>query len=188
MVRLKADPTYRQADCSTTSVANHSRHLGGRKRGVAVTVNEIMTSNVRACGPRTNLAQVAKMMWDCDCGVVPVVDESQRVVGMITDRDICIAAATRAEAPAQLAANDVMQTGVHTCSPDEDVRGALKTMKKFRIRRLPVVDRQGRLAGMLSLNDLVMPAACRESAEVPGEEFLDALRTISAHTSAAVSA
>ena len=128
------------------------------------------------------------MMWDCDCGVVPVVDESHRVVGMITDRDICIAAATRSEAPAQLTANDVMQSGVHTCGPDEDVRGALKTLKKYRVRRLPVVDRQGRLAGMLSLNDLVMATACRESAEVPGEEFLDALRTISAHTSAAVSA
>src|SRR5215510_12784995 len=93
--------------------------VSGRKRGAAVTVSEIMTSKVKSCGADTDLAAVAKTMWDCDCGVVPVIDETQRVIGMITDRDICIAAATRSEAPSHLRAREVMTRGaVHACAPE----------------------------------------------------------------------
>jgi CBS domain-containing protein len=153
-----------------------------------VTVNEIMTSRVKSCGADTDLAAVAKTMWDCDCGVVPVIDETQKVIGMITDRDICIASATRSETPAQLRAREVMTHGeVHACSPDDDVRTALRTMKKHRVRRLPVLDRQQRLLGILSLNDLVVPLSFRDSSGVPGEEFIDTLRAISSHTTRPVS-
>src|SRR5262245_40394796 len=139
-----------------------------------------MTSKVKSCGADTDLAAVAKTMWDCDCGVVPVIDETQRVIGMITDRDICIASATRSEAPAQLRAREVMTRGhVHACAPEDDVRTAMRTMKKHRIRRLPVLDRQQRLLGILSINDLVLPLSFRDGSGVPGEEFIDTLRAIS---------
>jgi CBS domain-containing protein len=146
-------------------------------------VSEIMTSKVKSCGADTDLAAVAKTMWDCDCGVVPVIDDTQRVIGIITDRDICIASATRSEAPAQLRAHEVMAHGdVHACAPDDDVRTALRTMKRHRVRRLPVLDRQQRLLGILSLNDLVVPLSFRDTSGVPGEEFIDTLRAISLHT------
>jgi CBS domain-containing protein len=152
-------------------------------------VNELMTSDVSACGPDTDLASVARIMWDCDCGIVPVVNEERKVLGVITDRDICIATATRAVAPSQLHARDVMSGGeLYSCAPGDDAREALDTMKQYRVRRLPVLDESGRLAGIISLNDLVMRAECRTGAAVPGEQFLETLKSICAHSTETVSA
>ena len=73
-----------------------------------MTVQELMTPFPATCGPADNLAQAAEHMWDADCGIVPVVDERGHVLGVITDRDICIAAATRGRAPAEIAAGDMV--------------------------------------------------------------------------------
>jgi CBS domain-containing protein len=73
---------------------------------------------------------------------------------------------------------------VYTCRPDDDVRTALKTMREQRVRRLPVVDRQRQLAGIVSLNDLVSRAEFRKGADVPGDEFLDTMKAICAHRAA----
>lgn len=154
-----------------------------------MTVKELQTSDVKSCSPDTDLAAVAKIMWDCDCGVVPVVTDERKVVGMITDRDICIAVSSRSAVPSALHARDVMSGGgLFSCAAGDDARVALRTMKKHRVRRLPVLDEQGRLAGIISLNDLVMRADCRKGAELPGEAFLDTLQSICAHTTAAVTA
>jgi len=85
-------------------------------------------------------ARAAKIMWDCDCGVVPVVDEERRVVGMVTDRDICMAAATRAAKPSDIQVRDVMSRDVASCGVGDDVHVALNTMKAQRVRRLAVLD------------------------------------------------
>jgi CBS domain-containing protein len=151
-----------------------------------MTAKNLMTSDVKSCSADADLASVAKIMWDRDCGSVPVVNEERRVIGVITDRDICIAAATRSTAPANIRVRDVMTGHVYTCSPDEDVRTVLNTMQKGRVRRLPVVDQKQRLVGIISTNDLVARADCRTGADVPGEEFLETLRTICKHSSAAV--
>jgi CBS domain-containing protein len=127
-------------------------------------------------------------MWDGDCGVVPVVNEERKVVGMLTDRDICIAAATRTAAPAEIRVRDVMSKDTAVCVAEDDVLTVLKTMKDRRVRRLPVVDAQGRLAGIISLNDMVMRTARRPGAGVSGDVFLETLRSISAHTHEPVSA
>jgi CBS domain-containing protein len=146
-------------------------------------VKDLQTSDVRACNPDTNLAKAAQIMWDCDCGVVPVVDDNKTLLGIITDRDICIATATRSAAPADLVVRDVMSTGqVHFCRPDDDVRTVLATMSTHRVRRLPVIDRQNKLIGIVSLTDLVRRAEYRSGAEVPAAELLDALRSISTPT------
>lgn len=147
-------------------------------------LQDVLTPRVKSCHPETDLAAAVKMMWDGDCGAVPVVDTDRRVVGMITDRDICIAAATRATAPANIRASEVMSSEVLTCRSDEDVRGALTTMKDHRVRRLPVVDQQRRLVGIVSLNDLVAHAEYRKGAEVPAEEFLETMKAICAHPAA----
>jgi CBS domain-containing protein len=153
-----------------------------------MTVRDLANFDVKVCGPDTDLASAAKIMWDCDCGVVPVVNEGQRVLGMVTDRDICIAAATRAAKPSDIHVRDVMSEAVASCRAEDDVREALSIMKQRRVRRLPVLDAQGRLVGIISVNDLVMRADCRSGADVSGQAFLDAFRAICAHTREAVPA
>lgn len=151
-------------------------------------VKQLAAFDVKSCSPDTDLATAAKIMWDGDCGAVPVINEERKVVGMVTDRDICIASATRAAKPSDIAVRDVMSTNVEACRAADDVRAALKMMKERRVRRLPVLDGDGRLAGIISMNDLVMRADCRAGAEVPGEAFLDTMKAICSHSRAAVHA
>jgi CBS domain-containing protein len=147
-----------------------------------MTVKEIQTSDVKTCGRDTDLATVAKLMWDGDCGAVPVVGDDRRVIGMITDRDICIAAATRGRTPSDLRARDVITgNGIHAVKPDDDVRVALRTMRKHRVRRLPVVDQQQRLTGIVSINDLAINASSTLPDSVPAQELLETLQAICAH-------
>lgn len=147
-------------------------------------VKDLMTKDVKSCKEDTDLATVVKMMWDADCGIVPIVDDQGRVTGVITDRDICVAAATRALDPASIRVSEAMSRDVATCSEDADPRSVLSELKSRRIRRLPVVNRQNRLIGILSINDLVTRADFRHGTGVPGEELLETLRSISAHPTA----
>src|SRR5262245_41672311 len=151
-----------------------------------MTVQEIMTKDVGSCDPNTDLGQAAKIMWDADCGIVPVVDGERHVVGVVTDRDICIALATRPTTAGDIRVREVLTGNVQTCSKDDDVRNVLSVLKSRRVRRLPVVDRQNRLVGILSINDLVACTDARGRASVPADEFLDAMRAICAHTTTAV--
>jgi CBS domain-containing protein len=147
-----------------------------------MTVKELQTSDVKTVSPDTDLAVVARLMWEGDCGAVPVVTEDRKVIGMITDRDICIAAATRAKPPAEIRAGDVITNhGVHAVKPDDDVRVAMRTMRKHKVRRLPVVDREQRLAGIVSINDLAIAASPSQPDSVPAQEFLETFQAICAH-------
>jgi CBS domain-containing protein len=143
-------------------------------------VRDLQTSDVQAVDPDTNLAAAAHIMWECDCGVVPVIDHNRNLVGMITDRDIAIAATTRSAAPADILVRHVMSTGqLYSCRPDDDVRAALATMGEHRVRRLPVTDRENHLVGILSLNDVVRRVDYRAGSQLPGDEFIEALQAIS---------
>jgi CBS domain-containing protein len=153
-----------------------------------MTVKDIANFDVKVCSPDTDLASAAKIMWDCDCGVVPIVNEKRRVIGMVTDRDICIAAATRAAKASDIRVRDVMSEAVASCRADDDVHTALSVMKQRRVRRLPVLDAQERLVGILSVNDLATRADCRSGADVSGQAFLDTFKAICAHTREAVTA
>lgn len=129
-------------------------------------VREIMTSDVKACRPETNLAEAVKLMWERDCGALPVVKSDGKVSGMITDRDICVAIATRGQTADRIAVRDVTSGKAATCTPDDDAIVALQTMKLQRVRRLPVVDAGGRLNGILSLSDVVTRAGAALSTEI----------------------
>jgi len=153
-----------------------------------MTAKDLMTTDVKSCGADADLASVAKIMWDCDCGTVPVVNEARKVIGMITDRDICIAAATRSTAPANIRVREVMSGRIHKCFSEDAVSTVLRTMKDQRVRRLPVLDRQERLVGIVSINDLVARADRHTGASVPGDEFLATLKSICGHSVAAVPA
>jgi CBS domain-containing protein len=119
-------------------------------------VAEVMTRNVQSCTPETNLAAAAMQMWNGDCGALPVVDDDGRVLGMITDRDICIAAATNHQDIASIKVGEVTTGEVQSCAPETSVRDALKIFEQARVRRLPVVDGANNLQGILSISDIVL--------------------------------
>lgn len=119
-------------------------------------VSDICSRDIRSCSPDTNLASVASTMWEQDCGIVPVVDGQKKVRGVVTDRDICMAVATRSLLASQITAEQVMNGKAHTCRLNDDVRTALRTMGENSVRRLLVLNDAGELSGMLSLTDAVL--------------------------------
>jgi len=121
-------------------------------------VRDVMTKHAVSCGLNSNLAEVAELMWKNECGFLPVVGDGGNVIGVITDRDISIALGTRNQRPSELLVKDVMPAKLFTCTADDNIRYALKTMSIGRIRRLPVVDAEGALAGVLSIEDIVLKA------------------------------
>ena len=126
-------------------------------------VKEIMTTDVTPCDLNANLAEAAKAMWDHDCGVLPVLKDGRELVGLITDRDICMGAATRDRHPSQISVEEVISGKIYSVQPEDDLQQALEVMQQQKIRRLPVVDEQGELKGLLSINDLVLNAKEQKS-------------------------
>ena len=125
-------------------------------RGSAMKVNEVMTRNVCIASPRMSIAQAAKMMAECDSGVLPVGEED-RLVGMITDRDIAIRAVARRKSH-DTPMREVMSHEVLYCFDDEDIDDIARNMAEQQVRRLPVVNRDKRLVGIVSLGDLSLYA------------------------------
>jgi CBS domain-containing protein len=146
-------------------------------------VKDVMTDDVKCCSPETNLAAAAKIMWESDCGAVPVIDGQKKVIGVITDRDICIAGATRSGTEGEIPVRDVISTTLHACAPHDDVRAALETMRSRQIRRLPVVAQDGRLAGIISIHDIAVQARSGKNSGVPAEDVLDTFIAITAPSS-----
>ncbi|PYS82451.1 MAG: hypothetical protein DMF67_12885 [Acidobacteria bacterium] len=118
-------------------------------------VESLMTRDVESARAESTLADAAGVMWRRDCGSVPVVDEDGGLVGIITDRDICMALSMRGQSAAEVRVSEVMARGVQTCTPVDDVREALEVMGRRQVRRLPVVDSRGHLVGVLSINDII---------------------------------
>ena len=120
-------------------------------------VQDIMTKDVSFCNPGTNAAAATEIMWTRNCGALPIV-EGGRVVGMVTDRDLLIALGTRNRNASELTVGEVMSQDLSVCAPDDDVRDALKMMAERQLHRLPVVDKDGALKGILSLDDIALRA------------------------------
>ena len=117
-------------------------------------VSERMTKNVRTCRVDDSLEHAARLLWDHDCGCLPVVSEHGHLHGMITDRDICMAAYTSGERLADLQVREAMAIDVASVSPGHSLRDAEMLMRDHSVRRLPVIDEEGRVIGLLSCNDL----------------------------------
>ena len=130
-------------------------------------VQEVMTRGVRSCRPESNLAEAVKDMWEADCGVLPVVGHDNRVVGMITDRDICVAVGTKGRKADRIAVREVARDlNVYTCLATDDTTTALKAMQTHKVRRLAVVDQDGHLVGIVSLNDIVTHAGAASPSQI----------------------
>jgi len=151
-------------------------------------VKEIMTANPKACTTTTNLAEAASFMWDYDCGILPVVADGGTVVGLITDRDICIGGATKNGNLSNIAVEEIMTGKVYSCAPEDDVHKALDTMQQRKVRRLPVIAPDGTLEGILSINDVTLNAKETADKKVPGISFSDLAETYKAVCARPVSA
>jgi len=122
-------------------------------------VAELMVEEVTACSPDDALNRAAQIMWENDCGCVPVVDRAARLIAMLTDRDICMAAYTRGGTLKDIKVSAAMSSELFACKPDDDLLEAQKMMRERQVRRLPVSDDKGRLVGVLSLNDVARAIA-----------------------------
>lgn len=126
-------------------------------------VREAMTRDVYIANPQNSIKEVARVMEDIDCGAVPV-GENDRLVGMLTDRDIAVRAVGQDKGP-DTRVGEVMTRDVRYCYEDEDLEQVTHNMGDQQIRRLPVVDRDKRLVGIISLGDVAMSTDGSETSE-----------------------
>jgi CBS domain-containing protein len=124
-------------------------------------VRDIMTRDAVSCTRETSLADAARLMLDGHFGTVPVTDADGKIAGILTDRDIAMAMAATRRSASNIAVHEAMTQGVRTCFEEDQVAAALKQMEEARVRRLPVVDAAGHVAGILSIDDLVLRALDR---------------------------
>ncbi|ARM12714.1 MULTISPECIES: CBS domain-containing protein [Rhizobium] len=124
-------------------------------------VSNCMTTDVQITDPDQTLREVAAMMGRLDAGALPVA-ENDRLVGMITDRDITIRGVAEGKGP-DTKVRDVMSTDVKYCFDDEDLEDVLHNMGDLQVRRLPVLNRSKRLVGIISLGDLAMKGEIMET-------------------------
>ena len=129
-------------------------------------IREIMSTPAATTRPEEPLDSAARMMWECDCGSIPVVDESGRLAGIVTDRDIAMAAWTKGKSLKEIATAEAMARQVYTCRPDDPIEDAEKLMSRQQIRRLPVVDGEGHPVGIVSLGDIARCTAPGGDADV----------------------
>src|ERR1039457_4424774 len=115
---------------------------------------DLMTKKVKACHQHDSLNRAAQLMWENDCGAVPVVDSDSKVIGMLTDRDICMAAYTQGVALVEASVGTVMSRNVCACNPSDNISAVAEQMRERQIRRLPVIDKAQRLVGILSISDI----------------------------------
>ncbi len=117
---------------------------------------ELMERDVASCARTDSLNVAARIMWERDCGCVPVVDRNNVVVGMVTDRDICMGSYIQGRSLHLIQVQDVMGSPVVSCEPEDDLVTVEKLMRDNRIRRLPVCDMDGKLVGLISLTDIAL--------------------------------
>jgi CBS domain-containing protein len=149
-------------------------------------VQEIMTRDVAACRLDSDLAHVAAEMFHRDCGCLPVVSADGHIAGIVTDRDIAVALSTTERPANRIPVREVMSSPVVTCAPQDETRSALDTMRTRKVRRLPVVDDDGHLKGVLSLNDVVRAAETTADSPSSGD-VLAVMKSLCAHDDIVVS-
>jgi len=146
-------------------------------------VSQLMSREVVTCRPQDSLRDAAEKMWNQDIGCLPVVDEEGHAVGMVTDRDICMAAYTQGRPLADMDVRSAMAHEVFSCLPTERIEQAEKIMKDRQVRRLPVIDEGGHLVGLIATNDLARESArqlARKGADVTADALAATLASICA--------
>lgn len=142
-------------------------------------IKELMHAPAITCSEADSINRAAQLMWENDIGVIPVTDSDNRVVGMITDRDVAMAAYTTGAALPSMNVRDSMAKTVFSCGPEETIEAIEKRMQEARVRRFPVVDDEKRAVGIISVNDIAQYADSNQKNGV-NREFVRTLATISA--------
>jgi len=119
-------------------------------------VSEVMRKPTVECRPDTTLSAAAELMWKRRCGFLPVIGEGGNLIGVITDHDISVSLSTRPQRPSELFVKDAMPAKLFACAAGDSIRCALTTMRIEGLRHLPVIDREGTLVGVLSLDDIAL--------------------------------
>ncbi|HVW28058.1 MAG TPA: CBS domain-containing protein [Polyangiaceae bacterium] len=117
-------------------------------------VTKVMTSDVVTCAPSDSLNRAAQIMWENDCGFLPVVEDGCRLVGVVTDRDICMGAYTQGRPLSDIAVDNVMARQIQTCKAEDEIASVERLMRDNKLRRVPVVDESSELLGVVTLGDL----------------------------------
>jgi CBS domain-containing protein len=144
-------------------------------------VQDAMMGTPVCCSPDTNLGSAVEMLWERNCGILPIVDAKRKVIGVVTDRDLCVALGTRNRLAGQITVGEVGSGEVHSCRKQDDIHTALQTMANKRVRRLPVVSEEGVLEGILSMDNVVLhteSAGLGRKPELSDEDVVKTLRQI----------
>jgi CBS domain-containing protein len=144
-------------------------------------VKEVMTCTPYTCCRETNLGEATELMWKGNCGFLPMTGLDGKVCGVITDRDICMALGTRNKLAGEITAGEVSGGKLFACSPEDEIHVALLTMREGKVRRLPVIDSDGKAVGVLSMDDVLLhaePSGSGRIVELSTDEVVRAFRTI----------
>jgi CBS domain-containing protein len=144
-------------------------------------VVDIMMGTPYHCGPETNLGSATELMWKGNCGFLPVVGQEGKVIGVISDRDICVALGTRSRLAGDVRVADAMSQKLYSCSPEDDIHVALRTMTEGRVRRLPVLSKDRALVGVISIDDVLLraePLSVGKVGELSSDEAVKTFQAI----------
>jgi CBS domain-containing protein len=133
---------------------------------------DIMTRNPTTCAATATAQAAALIMSEEDVGVVPVVDEQDRLMGVVTDRDLCLDVIAGGKNPQEIRIREVLHADLVTCRPEDDIERCLEQMKSHQIRRIPITDEDGRCVGIISQGDIALKVR-------QAEEVHDTVREIS---------
>ncbi|HEX7672291.1 MAG TPA: CBS domain-containing protein [Polyangiaceae bacterium] len=144
-------------------------------------VSQLMSRNITTCTPQDSLADAARKMWEQDIGCLPVLDAEGHVNGIVTDRDACMAAYTQGRPLSAISVDSAMARCVHSCRPTDRIEAVEAVMKAHQVRRVPVIDREGHLVGLVSMNDIARESAdelMRRSPDVRTGDLVSTLARI----------
>ncbi|HUI52013.1 MAG TPA: CBS domain-containing protein [Terriglobales bacterium] len=144
-------------------------------------VKDVMMRTPYCVSLQADLGMATELMWKGNCGFLPVVDAEKKVCGVLTDRDICVALGTRNQRAGEVCVEEVVQRKVYACNPEDDVHMALQSMREGHVRRLPVVDASKNLAGVVSMDDILLhaePNSFGNEPELSANEVVRTYRTI----------
>jgi CBS domain-containing protein len=141
------------------------------ERGINMKVKDVMTKKPAVSMPETDLQRIAKQMVDHNVGLIPIIDnkDTMKLVGVISDRDITIRCVAEGKNPLEMKAADVMSKPVMSVSQEDDIQAAASMMEKHKIRRVPVLDEQGKVCGIVAQADIALKTTDETTANVVQE-------------------